>query len=93
MEIEPTQGGRVPETLVRIFVSASVLTLAATVALVFVHFYYPGPSTLALVSVLTAVLAGYAMTSVAAAVWFAWERYRQHRRAMLFVVGITLATL
>ena len=93
MEIEPAQGGRVPETLVRIFVSASVLTLAAVVALVFVHFYYPEPSTLALASALTAALAAFAVASAAAGVWFAWGRYRQHRRAILFVVGVTLATL
>ena len=93
MEIEAAEGDRTPETLLRLFVASAIVTLVAAVALVFVHFYDPAPSTLALAAVLTAVLAAYAVTSVAAGIWFAWGRYRQHRRAILFVVGITLATL
>ncbi|MDG7026633.1 MAG: glycosyltransferase family 39 protein [Nitrososphaerota archaeon] len=93
MEFEAARGDRTPETLLRMFVAAAALVLVAAVALVFVHFYDPAPSVLALAAVLTAVLAAYAVTSVVAGVWFAWGRYRQHRRAILFVVGITLATL
>ena len=93
MELEAAGGDGIPETLLRMFVAAAILTLGAAVAAVFVHFYYPDPSALALATALTAILAAFSVVSLATGVWFAWGRYRQHRRAILFVVGITLATL
>ena len=86
-------GPRRSRTALRWLVAGSFVTLAALTAVLFLHVFTSQQWLVLPAEGLTVLLAGLSVASVLDGIVFAWVRYPRHRRAVLFIVGITLATL
>ena len=94
MQVQDVPGGRpASRTLLLGLVGGSIATLAALTLVILVHAFTRSPALILPAEALAAALAALSVASIADGVYFSWRRYPQHRRAILFVVGITLATL
>ena len=88
------QGGRPPSRALLLgLVGGAIVTLVALTLVILAHAFTRSPALLLPAEALAALLAALSVGSMADGVYFSWRRYPQHRRAILFVVGITMATL
>ncbi|MDG6988587.1 MAG: glycosyltransferase family 39 protein [Nitrososphaerota archaeon] len=83
----------VSRLLLGLFAGSSAAILLLLVLVIIVHALTSAPSLVPVVGVLSVTLAGFAVISIADGICFAWSRYPAHRKAVTFVVAVTLATL
>ena len=94
MEVQGTAGVRpASRALLVMLVGGSIMTLAVLTLVILLHAFTRSPALILPAEALAALLAALSVASIADGVYFSWRRYPQHRRAILFVVGITMATL
>ena len=78
---------------IRVLLAAALTDLILFVAAIFAHAANPLDALLAPITILGALLVILALASVFAGLVHSWRKYPQHRRAIAFVVAITLVTL
>ncbi len=94
MEVESASGVRAPSRRVLLaLIGGAVVTLSLLTAAVLLHAYIGIPALVLSAEVLAALLGALSVASIAYGVYFSWRSYPRHRRAIVFVVAITLATL
>jgi len=76
-----------------LLVAATFVLLACLVLVIFIHAASPSNLLLLLIDILGAGLGGFAVASILAGALYSWRAYPQHRKAMMFIVAITLVTL
>ena len=92
MDAPPSGTGTV-RRLLRYFVTGTFVDLGVLLAVVYAHVLTSYDWLVLPAGVLAPVLAGFAAGSLGIGVIWAWASYPQHRRAIAFVVAVTLATL
>lgn len=80
-------------TLLGWLVAASFVALILLTLVLFIHVFTSDQGLLLPAEALTVLLTGLAAAAVVDGVAFSWVRYPQHRKAVVFVVAVTLATL
>ena len=78
---------------VRVLVAGTIVTLGLFILAVFFHALLSAPYLVVPIYALGGIMVALAAASVVSGTYLAWTRHSDHRRAILFVVGITLATL
>lgn len=74
-------------------VAGSFVTLGLLILVILLHAYTSIGALIPAVEGLAVLLTVLAVASVLDGIYFAWRRYPQHRRAMIFIIVITSATL
>ncbi len=77
----------------RWLIGGTFVILGVLILLLFLHAATSSSVLLLPAEVLAVLLGGFATASVLGGIIYAWFAYRQHRRVVLFLVGITLLTL
>lgn len=85
--------GPAPLSRFRRFVAGALLTLALLLLATYIRAFLPDVIPLLLTEALAALLGALVVASIVVGVYHAWSAHPRHRRAIVFVLAITLATL
>ncbi|MDG6917714.1 MAG: glycosyltransferase family 39 protein [Nitrososphaerota archaeon] len=94
MDVEPVSRGKAPSRRVLLaLIAGAAVTLSLLTAAVLLHAYTGIPALVVSAEALAALLGVLSAASIAYGIYFSWRSYPRHRRTIVFVVAITLATL
>ena len=93
MELDAPRAHSASLRVLKVFVAGAFAVLAALLVVILAHGFTSDASLIPPAEVLTVLLAALGAGSLLAGVNWAWRARPQHRKAVVFLVAITLATL